>query len=282
MECYTLALREKIDSNLSCKEFILAIKNNLLEAYKYQIYPFNELVSKLNLKRDESRNPLFDTMFIYQSNIFRDIKFNGIKASYYMPDFNISKFDLTVEAIPRDGEIDLSFEYATKLFKKDFIEDLSDCYLNILDTILTNTDEHITEVQLLTEQEQNEILSKINDTKLDVPEDKRVIDLFDEQVKKTPDKIALVFHDEKYTYKELEEKVTKLSNHIKSLPVYKEICKDETKAIGIMMNRRAELLISMLAILKAGCCYLPIDPTYPEGRISYIIDNTSVKNNIKR
>ena len=273
----TLALREKIDSNLSCKEFILAIKNNLLEAYKYQTYPFNELVSKLNLKRDESRNPLFDTMFIYQSNIFRDIKFNGIKASYYMPDFNISKFDLTVEAIPRDGEIDLSFEYATKLFKKDFIEDLSDCYLNILDTILTNTDEHITEVQLLTEQKQNKILSKINDTKLDVPEDKRVIDLFDEQVKKTPDKIALVFHDEKYTYKELEEKVTKLSNHIKSLPVYKEICKDETKAIGIMMNRRAELLISMLAILKAGCCYLPIDPTYPEGRISYIIDNTSVK-----
>ena len=273
----TLALREKIDSNLSCKEFILAIKNNLLEAYKYQTYPFNELVSKLNLKRDESRNPLFDTMFIYQSNIFRDIKFNGIKASYYMPDFNISKFDLTVEAIPKDGEIDLSFEYATKLFKKDFIEDLSDCYLNILDTILTNTDEHITEVQLLTEQKQNEILSKINDTKLDVPENKRVIDLFDEQVKKTPDKIALVFHDEKYTYKELEEKVTKLSNHIKSLPVYKEICKDETKAIGIMMNRRAELLISMLAILKAGCCYLPIDPTYPEGRISYIIDNTSVK-----
>ena len=80
----TLALREKIDSNLSCKEFILALKNNLLEAYKYQTYPFNELVSKLNLKRDESRNPLFDTMFIYQSNIFRDIKFNGIKASYYM------------------------------------------------------------------------------------------------------------------------------------------------------------------------------------------------------
>ena len=273
----TLALREKIDFNLSCKEFILATKNNLLEAYKYQTYPFNELVSKLNLKRDESRNPLFDTMFIYQSNIFRDIKFNGIKASYYMPDFNISKFDLTVEAIPKNGEINLSFEYATKLFNKKFIEDLSDCYLNILNTILTNADVHLTEVQLLTEKKQNEILSKINDTELDVPEDKRVIDLFEEQVKKTPDKIALVFHDEKYTYKELEEKVTKLSNHIKSLPVYKEICKDETKAIGIMMNRRAELLISMLAILKAGCCYLPIDPTYPEGRISYIIENTSVK-----
>ena len=129
---------------------------------------------------------------------------------------------LTVEAIPRDGEIDLSFEYATKLFKKDFIEDLSDSYLNVLDTILTNTDEHITEVQLLTEQKQNKILSKINDTKLDVPENKRVIDLFDEQVKKTPDKIALVFHDEKYTYKELEEKVTKLSNHIKKFAKMKQ------------------------------------------------------------
>lgn len=273
----TLALREKIDYNLTCKEFLTNVKNNLLEAYKYQTYPFNELVNKLpNLKRDESRNVLFDTMFIYQNNIFKNIEVNEIKVNYYMPDYNVSKFDITLEAIPMDGKINVSFEYATKLFTKEFINDFADCYLNILNTILTKPDKHLTDVKLLSDEKENELLNKINNTYLEVPKDKRIIDLFEEEVEKHPEKTAIIFHDESYTYKELAEKVNSLANHIKSLPIYEEILKTDTKAIGIMMNRRAELLISMLAILKVGCCYLPIDPTYPEERVSYIIENTNV------
>ena len=273
----TLALREKIDYNLTCKEFLQNTRNNLLEAYKYQTYPFNELVNRLtNLKRDESRNVLFDTMFIYQNNIFKTVEINGAKAKYYMPDLNVSKFDITLEAIPMDGKINLSFEYATKLFKKEFIDDFAECYLNILNTVLANPETHLADVKLLSDDKENEMLSKLNDTYLEVPQNKKIIDLFEEEARKHPEKTAVVFHNESYTYKELEEKVDKLANHIKSLPVYEEICKTDTKAIGIMMNRRAELLISMLAILKAGCCYLPIDPTYPEERVAYIIDNTNV------
>lgn len=264
----TLALRNKIDINLSFKEFVLSIKENILNAYKYQTYPFDELVNKLDIKRDTSRNPLFDTMFIYQSNRYDTINFNGMNAEYYLLDSGISKFDLSLEALPNNDKIKLSFEYATKLFSEEFIQDLSNHYLNILNVILENENTKIEDICMLSKEEKNKILFEFNDTKTDYEKNKTISELFEEQVEKTPNNIAVVHENESLTFKELNEKSNSLANFLRNNGVTKN------SLVGIMLNRSLEVIIAMLAVVKAGGAYIPIDPTYPKDRINYMLDSS--------
>ena len=174
----TIPLKNQVDSNLQLDEFVLKIKENVLEAYKYQEYPFDELVSKLNINRDTSRSVLFDTMFTYQNEGYKKVKLNGFKAKYYMLDTNTSKFDLSIEAIPEDEKIKLVFEYATSLFSEEFILDFSEHYLNIIKSVLENSNIKISEIDMLSKEETNKILNEFNDTYKQYPKDKTVIDYF--------------------------------------------------------------------------------------------------------
>ena len=267
----TLALRQNIDSNLSFKEFAMQVKENLLNSYKYQTYPFDELINTLNIKRDTSRNPLFDTMFIYQNNGYKEIELAGAKAEYYMPDTNISKFDLSLEAIPFYNGIKLSFEYVTKLFREDFIEKLSIHYINILKAILENAAIKIADIDMLSKEEKHRILYEFNDTKVDYPKDKTIVDLFEQQVNETPNNTAIVFEDKKLTYKELNEKANSLARYLRNNGI------GRSDLVGIMVNRSLEMIISILAVLKAGGAYIPIDPTYPKDRIEYMLNSSNAK-----
>lgn len=268
----TLALRNTVDSNLSFKDFVLNIKEKILDAYKYQTYPFDELVKKLNIPKDTSRNPLFDVMFIYQNNGYKKLDFKNIQSEYYTPNIGISKFDLSLEAIPTESQIKLSFEYATKLFEKDFIKNLSNHYLNILNFVLDNLDTKISDINILSEKEKNKILYEFNNTKTDYPKDKTIVQLFEQQVQKTPDNIALVFEDKHLTYKELNKKANSLAYYLRN-----NIQISRNDLVGIMVNRSLEMIISILAVLKAGGAYIPIDPSYPNERVSYMLDNSQAK-----
>ena len=265
----TLALRNTVDIKSSFKNYVFKIKENVLNAYKYQAYPFNELVNKLNIKRDTSRNPLFDTMFIYQNNGYKEINLNGIKAQYYIPDTNISKFDLSLEAVPKDEQINLSFEYATKLFDENFINNLSSHYLTIINSVLENIDIRISDIDMLSKEEKNKILYEFNNTKVDYPTDKTIVQLFEEQVKNFPDNIAVVFEGEKLTYKELNEKANRLANFL----IDKGLKRNEI--VSIFLDKSLESIVAILATLKCGCAYMPIDIDYPQERISYMIENSS-------
>lgn len=266
----TIALRQSIQSSNSFIELAKMVRNNCLEAFSHQNYPFDELVKNLNAKRDTSRHPIFDVMFIYESAGLPALDMNGLNGEYILTESNTSKFDFSLEITPYEDYYNIRLEYATSLFGKDFMNEFLDCYKRIINIVIETPEILISKIKMV---------SNVPDTylALDVPKDLRVIDLFEKQVLETPNKIALVFGDESYTYKELEVKVNRLANYIKSLPVYKTILKDEHRVIGIMMNRRSELLVSMLAALKVGCGYLPIDPTYPEDRISYIIEDSHIK-----
>lgn len=266
----TLALRNKVDNNITFRDFLLQIKENMLLAYKNQSYPFDKLVNKLNIKRDISRQPLFDTMFTYQNNGFPNIKLKNINSEYYIPDSNISKFDLSVEAIPIDDKINLSFEYATKLFEEEFINNLSIHYLNILNAVLDNIDTKILDIDYLSKEEQNKILYEFNDTEVPYDENKTIVSLFEEQAKKTPDNIAIVFNDKKLTYKQLNEKANSLAYYLRNTKKVKR-----NDLVGIMVNRSLEMIISILAVLKSGGAYFPIDPTFPKDRIDYMLNNSN-------
>ena len=267
----TLAMRANIDSNLSFKDFLSYIKDMCLNNYKYQDYPFDELVDKLKIQRDTSRNPLFDVMFIYQNNGNATADFGDIKTEYFTPDTKISKFDLSLEVIPENDILNLSFEYATALFNKQFIEDLSKHYSNILTSCLDNLNVKISNICMLSEAEKNKILYDFNNTKTDYPKDKTIAELFEEQAKKTPNNVAVVFGMQKLTYKELNERANSLAYYLRKNGI------ETNDLVGIMVNRSLEMIIGMLAVLKAGGAYIPIDPTYPKDRIEYMLKNSNSK-----
>ena len=267
----TLAIKEHIDSSLSIKDFMLSFKDNLLEIYKYQSYPFDKLVNLLNIKRDTSRNPLFDIMFVYQNNGFNDVNFGDIKSEFYIPDTGISKFDLTLEAIPNKTGMKLSFEYAVQLFNEDFINNLSKHYLNVLNIILKNADTKISDICVLSEEEKNLILHDFNNTKTDFPKDKTIAEIFEEQVQKNPYNNAVIFENEKITYKELNEKANSLANHLIELGI------TNNDTVSILLNRSFDLIIAIYAVIKSGASYVLIDSTFPKDRINYIISNSNSK-----
>lgn len=267
----TLALRNKIDSSLSFEKFSENIKENCINSFKNQNYPFDYLVKDLNIQRDSSRNPLFDVMFVYQNNGYPKINFKDTKVEYFIPDNNVSKFDLTLEIIPINNEYSLRFEYCTKLFNEDFIKRLSSHYINILNAILENTYIKIADIDMLSCEERNQILYDFNNTKMDYPRDKTIVQLFEEQVEKTPDNIAVVFADKKLTYKELNEKANALANKLCSIGI------KSGDVIGVSLNRSLELLVSICAIFKLGAVYMPMYTGYPKERLIYMLKNSNAK-----
>jgi len=261
----TLAMRNKIDSSLSFNDFANKIKENSLDAFKSQTYPFDILVKDLNIKRDTSRNPLFDVMFIYQNNGYPEIKFKDAKAEYFIPNSNTSKFDLSLEIIPINNEYSLRFEYCKKLFNNEFIQRLSSHYINILNAILEDNEIKIADIDMLSVEEKNQILYEFNNTKVDYPKDKTIIDLFEEQVEKTPNNVAVVFEDQKLTYTELNEKANQLARFLLANNV------TTGDIVGILLDKSLEMIISILGTLKLGATFLPIDVNYPNERIDYMI-----------
>lgn len=276
----TLALRNKIDGSLTFEKFSKIIKENCLNSFKNQNYPFNMLIKDLNIKREISRNPLFDVMFIFQNNGYPEINFENIKAEYFIPYNNISKFDLSLEVIPAKDEYSLRFEYCTKLFDEDFITRFASHYITILNVILNNYNIKIADIDMLSEKERNKILFDFNNTKVDYTKYKTIIDLFEEQVEKTPNNIAVVFENKMLTYKELNEKSNQLARYLINNNI------SANSVVSIMVPRCLEILIGILAVLKAGACYIPIDPSLPEERIYYMLQNSNTSlllktNNIK-
>ena len=261
----TLALRNKIDNSLSFEKFSNIIKNNCLNSFKHQGYPFDMLVKDLKTNRDTSRSPLFDVMFVYQNNGYPEINFKGAKIEYFVPDNNISKFDLTLEVLPINNEYNLRFEYCTKIFNEEFIQRLSLHYINILNAILENNEIKIADIDMLSLEEKNQILYNFNNTKVDYPKDKTIINLFEEQVEISPDKTAIVFENQQLTYKELNEKSNCLGRFLLANNV------GPGDIVGILLDKSLEMIVSILGILKVGATFLPIDVNYPNERIDYII-----------
>lgn len=264
----SLPIRAIINDNLNFKEFSNNIKKICTKDFSYQTYPFDLLVNDLNIKRDTSRNPLFDTMFIYQSEGYPTISFDGINTEYFIPNNPISKFDLSLEIVPINNEYKLRFEYCTKLFNKDFITRFSTHYINILEAIIENYNIKISDINMLSKKEETQILSEFNNTKADYPNHKTIIELFEEQVKKTPNKTAIIFENQKLTYKELNEKANKLARFLLANGVY------IGDVVSILLDKSIEMIVSILGILKIGGSFLPIDVNYPNERIDYILKDS--------
>ena len=227
----TLAMRNYPEGSKTYEEFLKEVKENALKAYENQDYQFEELVEKLSISRDLSRNPLFDVMFTMQNMDSEEIELKDLIFKGYKQENKVAKFDLTFSASEVEEEIILNLEYSTKLFKRETIERMVEHFINILKAVATDTKIKLSEIDMLTEEEKHKLLYEFNDTYADYPRDKTIHELFEEQVEKTPDNIAVVFEDKKLTYRELNEKANRLARMLREKGVKPD------SIVGIMVER---------------------------------------------
>ena len=267
----TLVLRNSIDSNKSFSDMLSIVTKNCLNCFEHQTYPFDKLLEKLEITRNSNRNALFDTMFVYQNEGNPILNFNNINTKYYVPDNKTSKFDFLLNIIPTDYSFELILEYSTKLFSKNFMKKFLEHYINILKIILIDTNIKIKDINMLSSIELENYFSSIDKNTAKYPKDLSIIELFEKQVAKTSNSTAIIFGDEKLTYKQLKNKVIAFSNYLLKQGVKKG------DIIGTLLDRSSNLIVAMLAIMKCGCVYLPISNKMPKERIEYISKNSKLK-----
>lgn len=251
--------------------FLKEVKELTLEAYENQNYQFEMLIEKLDIKRDISRNPLFDTMFVMQNIKMGGFSGDCLKLEYFPVNNRTAKFDLTFFAWEENNRLVFEIEYCTRLFMKNTIEQMANHYRNILMEILINPELKLSEIHMLSHEETEKQVCWYNRTSFDISIDKTVIDLFEEQIERTPNNIAAFHNEKKFTYKELGQMVNKLSR----LLVSKGLGRNDTAAI--VADRSVEMVAAMLAVMKTGAAYVPIDPGYPSERVNYILKDTGAK-----
>ncbi|MEK5097378.1 amino acid adenylation domain-containing protein [Bacillus sp. FSL W8-0848] len=266
----TLALRNKIDTSKRFTEFLNQTKEHTITAFEHSEYQFDDLIRKLEVKRESNRNPLFDTMFVLEDARMFTKQKGGVKLSPIIFELDNAKFDMTFNILDFEQEIILNIEYSTNLFKEETISRIAENYIGILKEITANPDVALNQIEMISRQEKQCLLQEFNNTQADYPKGETIHRLFEEQVKRTPDQTAVVFENHRLTYRQLNEKANRLARLLREKGVQPD------SLVGIMMERSAEMIVAIMGILKSGGAYLPIDPEYPIDRIKYMIDDSKV------
>jgi amino acid adenylation domain-containing protein/non-ribosomal peptide synthase protein (TIGR01720 family) len=251
------------------------VKQTVLEAYEHQIYPFDKLVDDLDIPRNLSHSPLFDVLIVLQN--FDELNkskasFPEIKVSEYATDRVTSKFDLTFNFSESENGLLLTIEYNTDLFGESTIQRMGRHFEQLSKSVLENEKTFISQLEYLTLDETNKLLSEFNFTSSSFCSDKTLPQLFENKVKETPDKVAILFNGKSFTFKEIDEKSSKLATYL--ITRYNI---ENDQLIPLIADRSEWMIIAILGILKSGAAYVPIDPNYPIERINYILQDASAK-----
>ncbi|MBN2864065.1 MAG: amino acid adenylation domain-containing protein, partial [Bacteroidales bacterium] len=267
----TLAMRNYPSGNKTFGEFLTEVKENTMASLQNQDYQFEMLVHLLSIPRDMSRNPLFDVMLSIENMDSEELKLPGLTIKPYDSGTTISKFDLSLGASEVDGEIQMSLTYSIRLFRRETIERMIAHFLQILTVVLKNPAVLLKEIDMISEKEKRQILESFNQTDSEYPDQMNLVTLFQDQVKRSPQEIAITNNGRKLTFFELNKKANQLARLIRKRKIPKN------SIVAIMAERSNEMIIAMLAALKAGCTYLPIDSEYPESRINYMLEDSQAK-----
>ncbi|AOW99701.1 hypothetical protein BJP34_09735 [Moorena producens PAL-8-15-08-1] len=267
----TLVLRNRFEDDPSFETLLEQVKTTTLKAYEYQDIPFEQVVEALQPQRSLSYSPLFQVMFVLQNAPMGELTLPGITISELEYEYTIAKFDLTLSMTQTKEGLVGSWEYNTDLFDDSTIKRMANHFENLLSEIVANPQLTVDEVPLLSEAERHQLLIEWNDTAREYPTDKCIHQLFEDQVEKTPDAVAVVFGQEQLTYHQLNQRANQLANHLQSMGVKPE------ELVGICVERSIEMMVGLLGILKAGGAYVPLDSNYPQERLSYMLADSDVK-----
>lgn len=264
----TLVLRSDLSGNPPFRELLQRVRQTTLDAYANQELPFEKLVDAIQPERDLSRSPLFQVLFVLQNEPLRPLELAGLKISPLPVHTGTAKFDLMLSLEESDTGLGGFIEYDTDLFDATTIERLIGHYQMLLEAISVDTTQRLSRLPMLTELERRQMLTDWNDTHVDFSRDKCIHELFEEQAKRTPDAVALVFEDEELTYGELDERAGQLAHKLQMLGAGPDV------RVGICINRSLEMMVGLLGILKAGGAYVPLDPAYPKERLAFMLKDS--------
>ncbi|MEW6730834.1 MAG: amino acid adenylation domain-containing protein, partial [Acidobacteriota bacterium] len=266
----TLVMRTDLTGEPTFLELIRRVRDVCLGAHDHKDLPFEKLVEELQPARDISRSPLFQVMFMLRSATAASLTLPDLTVEPYEIESDIAKFDLTLSMEEtQQGFIGL-FEYALDLYETRTINRMARHFQNLLTSMLANPDQHISTVPMLSDTERYQLLMEWNDTTVDYPQDKCIHQLFEEQVERTPDAIALVFEQEKLTYRELNQRANQLAHYLQGMGAGPEVL------VGICLERSIEMVVAIMGVLKAGAAYLPIDPSCPKQRFAFMLADAQI------
>ncbi|TVX94714.1 non-ribosomal peptide synthetase, partial [Paenibacillus agilis] len=267
----TLAIRSYPAADKTFLDYLKEIKETTLGAFEHQNYPFEELVDKVNVARDLSRNPLFDTMFALQNTENLEIQLPGLHLSTYASEEIVSKFDLSLDVTEIEEGLEYLFEYGTALYKTETVEKLAAHYLELLESILGNPSATIAELGILTPAEKEQILGAFNPAQPEAAPAAAFHRLFEEQAEHTPEAAAVVYENDRLTYVELNERANRLAGTLRTSGIGRETI------VGILAERSVDLLVAVLAVWKSGGAYVSLDPDYPADRVRFMLEDSGAK-----
>ncbi|RLJ80980.1 non-ribosomal peptide synthetase [Pedobacter alluvionis] len=273
----TLALRTRFDARKGFVALLANVKEMMLGAYEHQVYPFDELVYDLNLKRDLSRGSLFDVMIVLQNNhLLRDQREKKmgelIVTGYEQHENNNSKFDLTFDCVENGEELLIRIEYDSDLFYKETVDRLGNHLEQLLEAILMAPSMPLTELNYLSAAEEHKLLNLFNDTEQVYPESKTLKMLFEEQVARTPLSTALIFGVQEFSYLEINTMANRLAAYLKNKYA---LMPDDL--LAIKLERSEWMIIAILAVLKTGAGVVPVDARSLDGRADFIVKDSGCK-----
>jgi len=273
----TLALRNFPAPGKTFKEFLQQVKHQTLNAFENREYPFEELVEKVSIERDVSRNPVFDVLFSFldlksgQANQEIQWSRSQLKMKPFNYQNNTAKFDLTLIAREREEDVTFSIEYCTKLFRKETIRRYGQYFKKIVSAVIADRNQKISQIRIITDEEKKQVLFEFNHTKTPLVRDKNYSQLFEEQVSKHPNRIAALHNDNTVTYHELNKEADRIAG---ALVEYGVIPGTNT---ALYLKRSIAMLAGIIGIFKAGGAYVPLEVDYPPARVRYILENSEAR-----
>lgn len=267
----TLAIRTELRADMSFQELLAQVRATALEAFKYQDTPFEKVVERTTGKRDINRNPLYQVMFTYQNTPeVADLQLNGLTSELLEPSELQVHSDLHMIVEESGSELQVEIEYRKDLFETATIERLATHFSNLVKAVVTYPEKELASLAMLSPAEEAQLLS-FNAANLELDSEETILDLFNQQVQRKPEALALIAPNNTMSYGELNSKAESLAADLQGLGVRRG------DFVPICMERGIPTVVGIFAILKLGAAYVPIDPSNPKDRILFIVDDCNAK-----
>jgi len=264
-----LPFRIVINPNTNFKELLDIVKKTTREALLHQEVILSALISELNLSRTIDRDPIYQVMFEYDNTHLANIHFDRANMTLVEAIADRSPYDIVVEAHHSEGTLNISWKYDSCIFNRSTIVRMINHWMTLLESALANPKEKLSLLPLLSSQEKQQIVYEWNQTQARYPDHLTIHQWVEQQADKTPNAVAIVFNEIQLTYLELNEKANQLAHYLRTLAIQAD------NAIAICLDRSPQLIIGILAILKSGAAYLPLDLHHPKERLLYMLKDAN-------